>query len=399
MQHMKVYADNAATTAISEKALDSLYYHLKNSYGNPSGLYTIAQEAKEELENAREKMASLLNCKASEIYFTSCGSESDNQAILSCAAVGKKKNRMHIISSAFEHHAVLHTLKALERQGFEVTYLPVYEDGMVRPEDLDKAIRKDTCLVSIMYANNEIGTVQDIKSLAEICKKHKVLFHTDAVQAVGHLPINLEELNVDMLSLSAHKFHGPKGIGALYVRRGCPINPLIHGGAQEGNKRAGTENLPSIVAMVVALEESIANMEKNNAHILEMRKYLEKELAKIPYSKINGNLEHHLPGVLNMCFEGIEGEGMLLYLDDMGISVSSGSACTSGSLDPSHVLLAIGLPHDIAHGSLRISLSHENTMEEMEYIAKCVPEVIAKLRRMSPVWKDLEEGKREHVIQ
>lgn len=396
---MKVYADNAATTALSQKALESLQYHYKNTYGNPSGLYEMAQVAKEVLENARETIAKCLGCTEREIYFTSCGSESDNQAIFSTAMLGAKKNKKHIVSSKFEHHAVLHTLQNLQREfGFEVTYLDVYENGMVRPEDLEQAIRPDTCLVTIMYANNEIGTIQPIEALASIAKKHGVYFHTDAVQAVGHLPINLAESNIDMLSFSAHKFHGPKGVGALYVRKGAPLRPYIFGGAQENNKRAGTENVPQIAAMAVALEEAVGNMQAHNAKMQELRDYIQAELLKISHSKVNGQEDSRLAGILNMCFEGVEGEGMLLYLDDMGVCVSSGSACTSGSLDPSHVLMAMGLPHDIAHGSLRISLSALTTKEEAEHIVACVPQVINKIRQMSPVWKDLEEGIRKHVI-
>ncbi len=396
---MRVYADNAATTPLSEKALESMIYHLKHTYGNPSGLYEVAQQAKEALEEARESIAASLGCSAREMYFTSGGSESDNQAIASSALIGIKKNKKHIVSTAFEHHAVLFTLQNLEREhGFKVTYLPVYENGIVKPEDLDKAIRPDTCLVTIMYANNEIGTIQPIEELAAIAKKHGVLFHTDAVQAVGHVPINLMHSNIDMLSFSGHKFHSPKGVGGLYVRKGAPIRAMIHGGAQENNKRAGTENVPEICAMAAALRDAVDNMNANNKKVAALRDRIEGELLKIPHSRVNGQQDKRLAGILNMCFEGIEGEGMLLYLDDAGVCVSSGSACTSGSLDPSHVLMALGLPHDIAHGSLRISLSHLNTDEEADHIIKNVPIVIDKIRQMSPVWKDLEEGVRQHVI-
>jgi len=396
---MRVYADNAATTPLTDKALETMVYHLKHTYGNPSGLYEVAQLAKEALETARESIAASLGCSAREIYFTSGGSESDNQAITSAALIGMKKNKKHIVSTAFEHHAVLHALQNLEREhGFEVSYLPVYENGIVHPEDLDKAIRPDTCLVTIMYANNEIGTIQPIEELAAIAKKHGVLFHTDAVQAVGHMPLSLKGSSIDMLSFSGHKFHSPKGVGGLYVRKGAPIRAMIHGGAQENNKRAGTENVPEICAMAAALADAVEHMDANCKKVAAMRDRIEAQLSQIPHSKVNGQKDKRLPGILNMCFEGIEGEGMLLYLDDFGVCVSSGSACTSGSLDPSHVLMALGLPHDIAHGSLRISLSPLNTEEEADHIIQYVPIVIDKIRRMSPVWKDLEEGIRQHVI-
>lgn len=396
---MRVYADNAATTPLTDKALETMVYHLKHTYGNPSGLYEVAQLAKEALETARESIAASLGCSAREIYFTSGGSESDNQAITSAALIGMKKNKKHIVSTAFEHHAVLHALQNLEREhGFEVSYLPVYENGIVHPEDLDKAIRPDTCLVTIMYANNEIGTIQPIEELAAIAKKHGVLFHTDAVQAVGHMSLSLKGSSIDMLSFSGHKFHSPKGVGGLYVRKGAPIRAMIHGGAQENNKRAGTENVPEICAMAAALADAVEHMDANCKKVAAMRDRIEAQLSQIPHSKVNGQKDKRLPGILNMCFEGIEGEGMLLYLDDFGVCVSSGSACTSGSLDPSHVLMALGLPHDIAHGSLRISLSPLNTEEEADHIIQYVPIVIDKIRRMSPVWKDLEEGIRQHVI-
>lgn len=396
---MRVYADNAATTPLTDRALEVLTHHLKHTFGNPSGLYSLAQEAKEALEEARESIAASLGCLPREIYFTSGGSESDNHAITSTAMLGLKKNKKHIISSSFEHHAVLFALQNLEREhGFEVTYLPVYDNGLVKPADLEAAIRPDTILVSIMYANNEIGTIQPIEELAGIAKKHGVLFHTDAVQAVGHLPINLAESNIDMLSFSGHKFHAPKGVGGLFVRKGAPIRAMIHGGAQENKKRAGTENVPEICSMAAALADAVANMEENNKKVAGLRDFIEQALLKIPHSKVNGQSDQRLAGILNMCFEGVEGEGMLLYLDDFGVSVSSGSACTSGSLDPSHVLMALGLPHDIAHGSLRISLSHLNTREDANHIVEYVPVVIDKIRQMSPVWKDLEKGIRQHVI-
>lgn len=398
---MRVYADNAATTAMSPKALKVMTDHLQQYYGNPSSLYEIGQLAKTELENARESMANSLGCLPREIYFTSGGSESDNQAIMSIALLGMKKGKKHIVTSVFEHHAVLHCLDHLKMDfGFEISYLPCYENGLVRAEDLEKAIRPDTCLVTIMYVNNEIGTVQPINELAEITKKHPgVYFHTDAVQAVGHIPIKLDETKIDMLSLSGHKFHGPKGVGALYVRKGSPIKPFIYGGAQENNKRAGTENVAGICAMAAALEDAVNNLEENSKKVRRLRDKIETELLKVPHSILNGDKEHRAPGILNICFEAIEGEGMLLYLDDEGICVSSGSACTSGSLDPSHVIMALGRPHEIAHGSLRVSLSEFTTEEEADYIIEKVPEIIDKIRQFSPVWHDLERGLKEYVIQ
>ena len=398
---MRVYADNAATTAMSPRALEVMTDHLQKYYGNPSSLYEIGQLAKTELEKARESVANSLGCTPREIYFTSGGSESDNQAIMTVAMLAMKKGKKHIVSSVFEHHAVLHCLDYLKRDfGFEVTYLPCYENGLVRPEDLEKAIRPDTCLVTIMYVNNEIGTIQPINELAEITKSHEgVYFHTDAVQAVAHVPIKLSETKIDMLSLSGHKFHGPKGVGALYVRRGCPIKPLIYGGAQENRKRAGTENVAGICAMAAALEEAVKNMQSNGENMRRLRDKIQADLLNVPHSILNGDNEKRVPGILNICFEGIEGEGMLLYLDDAGICVSSGSACTSGSLDPSHVIMALGRPHEIAHGSLRISLSEFTTEEEADYIIEQVPLVIERLRQFSPVWKDLERGLREYVIQ
>lgn len=396
---MKVYADNAATTRVSDTAFNAMLPYFKEQYGNPSSLYTVGQKAQEALYSAREIMAKYLNCDIKEITFTSGGSEADNQAILTGAYLGEKKGKKHIISSAFEHHAVLHTLKKLESQGFEITLLPVHSDGFVRVDELEAAIRPDTALVTIMYANNEIGTVQPIAEIGRVCREKGVLFHTDAVQAAGHIKIDVKAENIDMLSLSAHKFHGPKGIGMLYAKKGINLYTLIEGGAQERGKRAGTENVPAIMGMAAAFKEANENIDKNFDYVKSLRDKLAQGLSKIPHSKINGDISKGLAGTLNMCFEGIEGESLLLLLDDRGISASSGSACTSGSLDPSHVLLALGLPHEVAHGSLRISLSEYNTEEEVEHILKNVPEVVAYLRSMSPVWKDLEEGKKQYVIQ
>lgn len=396
---MKVYADNAATTRVSDTAFNAMLPYFKEQYGNPSSLYTVGQKAQEALYSAREIMAKYLDCDIKEITFTSGGSEADNQAILTGAYLGEKKGKKHIISSAFEHHAVLHTLKKLESQGFEITLLPVHSDGFVRVDELEAAIRPDTALVTIMYANNEIGTVQPIAEIGRVCREKGVLFHTDAVQAAGHIKIDVKAENIDMLSLSAHKFHGPKGIGMLYAKKGINLYTLIEGGAQERGKRAGTENVPAIMGMAAAFKEANENIDKNFGYVKSLRDKLAQGLSKIPHSKINGDISKGLAGTLNMCFEGIEGESLLLLLDDRGISASSGSACTSGSLDPSHVLLALGLPHEVAHGSLRISLSEYNTEEEAEHILKNVPEVVAYLRSMSPVWKDLEEGKKQYVIQ
>ena len=396
---MKVYADNAATTRVSDTAFNAMLPYFKEQYGNPSSLYTVGQKAQEALYSAREIMAKYLNCDIKEITFTSGGSEADNQAILTGAYLGEKKGKKHIISSAFEHHAVLHTLKKLESQGFEITLLPVHSDGFVRVDELEAAIRPDTALVTIMYANNEIGTVQPIAEIGRVCREKGVLFHTDAVQAAGHIKIDVKAENIDMLSLSAHKFHGPKGIGMLYAKKGINLYTLIEGGAQERGKRAGTENVPAIMGMAAAFKEANENIDKNFGYVKSLRDKLAQGLSKIPHSKINGDISKGLAGTLNMCFEGIEGESLLLLLDDRGISASSGSACTSGSLDPSHVLLALGLPHEVAHGSLRISLSEYNAEEEVEHILKNVPEVVAYLRSMSPVWKDLEEGKKQYVIQ
>ncbi len=386
---MLVYADNAATTKISDNALNAMMPLFKEDYGNPSSLHSIGQKAKEYIEEARARVAKCINAEPNTIYFTSGGSEADNQALRSAAYIGKKKGKNHIISSKFEHHAILHTLKALEKEGFEVTLLDVYSNGIVKPEDVRNAITDKTCLVTIMTANNEIGTIQPIKEIGAICREKNVLFHTDAVQAVGHIPVDVEEMNVDMLSLSGHKFHGPKGVGVLYARKGILLTNIIEGGAQERRKRAGTENTPAIVGMSVALEDAVNNMEETSAYVTSLRDKLINGLKDIPKSRINGDMTHRLPGTLNMCFEGIEGEGILLWLDQKGIEASSGSACTSGSLDPSHVLLAIGIPVEIAHGSLRLSISEYNTEEEIDHIIKTVPEVVAYLRKMSPVWEKM----------
>ena len=395
---MFVYADNAATTCVSKTAREAMMPYLTERYGNPSSLDAFAQIVTEDLANARATVAQCINAEPREIYFTSGGSEADNQAIISAAKLGAKKGKKHIISTKFEHHAVLHTLKKLEKEGWEVTLLDVHEDGVVRVDELRDAIREDTCLVTVMFANNEIGTVQPITEIGAICRERGVPFHTDAVQAAGHMPIDVKAMNIDMLSMSGHKFHSPKGVGVLYVKRNIPLLSLIEGGTQERGKRAGTENMAGIVALAAALKESCDNMEANNAKIIPMRDKLFAELSKIPHSKINGSLEHHVPGTVNMCFEGIEGESLLLLLDDKGVCASSGSACTSGSLDPSHVLLALGLPHEIAHGSLRLSIGEYNTMEEIDHIIKVVPEVVEYLRNMSPVWDELEKGQRPHLI-
>ena len=396
---MQIYADNAATTKMSEAAIKAMTDCMRNHWGNPSSLYTIGQKAKEKLEEAREQIAAVINASPREIIFTSGGSESDNQALLTAALNGKKNGKTHIISSAFEHHAILHTLNKLEKNGFEITLLPVHENGIVRTEELEAAVREDTCLVTIMTANNEIGTIQPIAEIGEICKKHGVIFHTDAVQAVGHIPLDVKAQNIDMLSASAHKFHGPKGTGFLYVRKGIILQNLIEGGAQERGKRAGTENLPGIMAMTAALKEAADNMERNSAHMSEIRDYLISGLSEIPHSALNGDALKRLPGNVNFSFEGIEGEGILLLLDQMGISASSGSACTSGALDPSHVLLAIGRIHDVAHGSLRLSIGEDITEEEADYIIASVKKVVAHLRSFSPVWRDLTEGKKEFILK
>lgn len=394
-----IYADNAATTKISKTALAAMLPCFEENYGNPSSLHTVGQNAAEALFNARHTVAECLGCDPKEIIFTGGGSEADNQALLTGAELGARKGKKHIISDAIEHHAVLHSLKHLEKLGYEVTLLPVNGEGFVDPEDVRKAIRPDTALVTIMMANNEIGTIEPIKEIAEICHEKGVLFHTDAVQAVGHIPVNVKEIGCDMLSLAGHKFHGPKGVGALYARKGLLVSTLIEGGAQERGKRAGTENIPGIVGMAAALKEATDNLEANMAKITKLRDRLIEGLSVIPHSILNGPRDKRLPGNVNMCFEGIEGESLLLLLDQKGICASSGSACTSGSLDPSHVLLAIGRIHDVAHGSLRLSLCESNTEEEIETIIKAVPEVVDYLRRISPVWQDLQEGKRTYVIQ
>ena len=388
---MTVYADNAATTQMSENVLKAMMPLLTDIYGNPSSLHSIGQVAKEYLENARETVADCIGADPKEIYFTSGGSEADNQAIRSAAYIGARKGKKHIISSKFEHHAVLHTLDALKKEGFTVTLLDVYSNGVVKPEDVENAITDETCLVTIMTANNEIGTIQPIAEIGKICKEKGVLFHTDAVQAVGHIPVNVKDMNVDMLSVSAHKFHGPKGVGFLYARKGILLTNIIYGGAQERSKRAGTENMASIVGMATAIKEATDHLEQNAAKVTAMRNRLIDGLKGIERSRINGDLEHHLPGTLNMCFEGIEGESLLLLLDAKGICASSGSACTSGSLDPSHVLLSIGVPVEIAHGSLRLSISEYNTMEQMDHIVESVPVVVDYLRSISPVWEKIKK--------
>ena len=396
---MNVYADNAATTRMSQAAVDAMLPFLRESYGNPSSLYTLGQKAAESLQASRETMAKYLGCDAREITFTSGGSEADNQALLTAATLGARKGKKHIISTAFEHHAILHSLKRLEKQGFEVTLLDVHENGLVTAQQVADAIREDTCLVTVMYANNEIGTIQPIAEIGAVCRERGVLFHTDAVQAAGHVPIHVREQNIDMLSLSGHKFHGPRGVGALYVRKGIPLRSLICGGAQERGRRAGTENLPAIVGMAAALREACAALPEHTAYLTGLRDKLIEGLRTIPHSILNGERTRRLPGNVHFCFEGIEGESLLLLLDAKGICASSGSACTSGSLDPSHVLLAIGRPHEIAHGSLRLSLSAENTPEEIDYLIETIPQVVAYLRSMSPVWRDLQEGRRSYVIQ
>lgn len=388
---MTVYADNAATTQMSDSVLKAMMPLLTDIYGNPSSLHSVGQIAKEHLEAARETVAECIGADPKEIYFTSGGSEADNQAIRSAAYIGARKGKKHIISSKFEHHAVLHTLDALKKEGFTVTLLDVYSNGIVKPEDVANAITEETCLVTIMTANNEIGTIQPIAEIGKICKEKGVLFHTDAVQAVGHIPVNVKDMNCDMLSVSAHKFHGPKGVGFLYARKGILLTNIIYGGAQERNKRAGTENMASIVGMATAIKEATDHLQENAEKVTAMRNRLIDGLKGIERSRINGDLEHHLPGTLNMCFEGIEGESLLLLLDAKGICASSGSACTSGSLDPSHVLLSIGVPVEIAHGSLRLSISEYNTMEQMDHIVKSVPEVVSYLRSISPVWERIKK--------
>ena len=395
---MRVYADNAATTQISEHALQAMMPAFREHFGNPSSLHTLGQNQNELLQDARARVAKCLGCEPREIYFTSGGSEADNQAIRSAALYGAKKGKKHIISTPFEHHAVLHTLDKLVKEGFEVTYLDVKEGHNITAQQVKDAIREDTCLVTTMYANNEIGSVLPIAEIGAICKEAGVPFHTDAVQAVGHIAIDVKAQSIDMLSLSGHKFHGPRGVGALYCRKGLPLVNIIEGGAQERGKRAGTENTPAILGMTVAMEEACANLEENNAISRRHRDRLIEGLSKIPHSALNGDPVNRLPGNVNFCFEGIEGESLLLLLDAQGICASSGSACTSGSLDPSHVLLSIGRVHDVAHGSLRLSVCHLNTDEEIDHCLKVVPEVVQLLRNMSPVWRDLQNGKREYIL-
>ncbi len=396
---MNIYADNAATTKMSEHAINTMLFHMKEVYGNPSSLYGVGQKAKEALEDARRRASAVLNCEPREIYFTSGGSEADNQAIISAARFNAAKGKKHIISTAFEHHAVLHTLDKLEKEGFEIELLDVHSNGIVTAEQVKNAIREDTALVTIMYANNEIGTIQPISEIGAVCRERGVLFHTDAVQAIGHIPVDIQKDNIDMLSLSAHKFKGPKGVGILYAKKGIPLTNIIEGGAQERGKRAGTENLPGIVSMVAALEDATKDLQGYKERLSPLRDRLIDGLFEIPYSDLNGDRVKRLPATVNFCFEGIEGESLLLLLDDKGIQASSGSACTSGSLDPSHVLLAIGRPHEVAHGSLRLSLSDDVTTEEVDYIIKSVKEVVTYLRDMSPFWRDLVNGKRKHVFK
>ncbi len=396
---MRIYLDNGATTKMSQAAIHAMLPYMDTIYGNPSSLHSAGQAAAEALANARQRIANCLGCSAAEITFTSGGSEADNQAILSAARLGARKGKRHIISTAFEHHAVLHTLNKLEKEGFTITLLDVHENGIVLPEQVRDAIREDTCLVTVMYANNEIGSIQPIREIGAVCREKGVLFHTDAVQAAGHLPIHVQEQNIDMLSLSAHKFHGPKGIGVLYARKGILLTPLIEGGAQERGKRAGTENVPAIMGMAAALDEACEHLDENAAKLTALRDKLIAGLSEIPHSILNGDAVRRLPGNVNFCFEGIEGESLLLLLDDKGICASSGSACTSGSLNPSHVLLAIGRVHDIAHGSLRLTLSEEITAEDVAYTIQAVKEVVAYLRGMSPIWRELVNGQREFIIQ
>ena len=396
---MHVYADNAATTAMSQVAIQAMLPYFDKVYGNPSSLHSVGQAAKEALDEARKTVAECLGCEPREIIFTSGGSEADNQAILSAARFGARKGRKHIISTAFEHHAVLHTLQKLEKEGFEVTYLDVNNaNHNVSAQQVKDAIREDTCLVTVMYANNEIGSVLPIAEIGAICKEAGIPFHTDAVQAVGHIKIDVKEQNIDMLSLSAHKFHGPKGVGALYVRKGFPLVNVIEGGAQERGKRAGTENIAAICGMAAAMKDACDHIDENMPRVAAMRDKLIEGLSRIPHCALNGDPVNRLPNNVSFCFEGIEGESLLLYLDANGICVSSGSACTSGSLDPSHVLLAIGRVHDVAHGSLRLSLSDYNTMEEMDHILTVVPQIVQLLRNMSPVWRDLQVGKRTYIL-
>lgn len=393
-----IYVDNAATTKTSRTAIEAMLPYMDKIYGNPSSLHSVGQAAADALRKAREEAAEVLGCEPNEITFTSGGSEADNQALVSAAAIGARKGKKHIISTAFEHHAILHTLKKLEKEGFEVTLLDVHENGMVSAQQVADAIREDTCLVSVMYANNEIGSIQPIAEIGAVCKEKGVIFHTDAVQAVGHVHINVKEENIDMLSLSAHKFHGPKGVGLLYARKGVRLTNVIEGGAQERGKRAGTENIPGIVGMVAALKEANANIDANAEKVSALRDRLIEGLEKIPHSALNGDRTKRLPGNVSFCFEGIEGESLLLLLDAKGICASSGSACTSGSLDPSHVLLAICRPHEVAHGSLRLTLSEENTQEEVDYIIEETTKVVKYLRDLSPVWKELLSGERKFTF-
>ena len=395
---MYVYADHAATTPVHEAARKAMLHCLEEDYGNPSSLHSVGQRAREILDQARADVAQCLNADPAEIYFTGGGSEADNQALLTGALLGAKKGKKHLITTAFEHHAVLHTMKALEKQGFTVTYLDVHADGVVRLSDVAAAITDDTALVSVMMVNNEIGTIQPIAEIAKLCQEKGVLFHTDAVQAVGHIPVDVKALGVDMLSLAAHKFHGPKGVGALYCRKGIRPEILIQGGAQERGRRGGTENMPGIVGMAAALQEAVSNLNADMVYVTALRERLIEGLSQIPHSRLNGSRNLRCPGTVNFCFEGIEGESLLLWLDAKGVAASSGSACTSGSLDPSHVLLALGLPHEIAHGSLRLSLGADNTEEEVDHILKVVPEVVEYLRGMSPVWEALETGRQKHLI-
>lgn len=395
---MNIYVDNAATTKVSETAITAMLPYFNQVYGNPSSLHSAGQLAAESLLIARETVANILGCSPKEIIFTSGGSEANNQALLSAAEIGKKKNKKHIISSTIEHHSILHTLEKLKKQGFEITLLNAHKNGIIHPDELIASIRPDTIFVTIMYANNEIGSIQPIAELGKICQEHGILFHTDAVQAAGHIKIHVKKENIDMLSLSAHKFHGPKGIGILYAKHGIPLTNLIEGGAQERGKRAGTENLPAIIGMAAALQEAAEHMDKTAAKLIPLRDRLIEGLTEIPHTVLNGDPIWRLPNNVHVCFEGIEGESLLLLLNNKGIFASSGSACTSGSLDPSHVLLAIGQPHEIAHGSLRLSLSEENTIEEVESIIKITKESVTYLRGMSPIWKDLQEGKRNYVI-
>ena len=393
----RVYMDNGATTRVTEPVFEAMQPYFCEIFGNPSSVHAFGRETRKVVEHARQQVATALNAEPNEIYFTGCGTESDNWAVRGAAYQNIKKGK-HIITTTIEHHAILHTCEQLEKEGFEVTYLPVDEYGLVTAEQLDKAIRPDTTIVSIMAANNEIGTLEPIAELAEVCKKHGVLFHTDAVQAIGSVKIDVKAMNIDMLSMSGHKFHAPKGVGALYARKGIALTSLIEGGAQERGKRAGTENVAGIAAMAAALKESCEHMEENNARIVPMRDRLIRELGRIPHSIINGSLEHHVPGTVNLCFEGIEGESLLLMLDREGICASSGSACTSGSLDPSHVLLSLGLPYEVAHGSLRLSIGEYNREEDIDRILEVLPRIVEYLRGMSPLWEELEKGERAHLI-